>query len=664
MSGMLPQQGLHGGVHLTLRDLQATPSDELIGLLTRSVGAGGISQHDQAQIEAWHTQIELLRSATLTLTDVLSDCLLIFEFDIPRRGKRIDTVLLLGGLIVVMEFKVGANRFNAEAIRQVEDYALELADFHEPSHGKTIVPVVVATGAGPFEQKSLALIPGEVQAVVRVPGCDLGEWMQVLFKASLDHVSPGDHTKWIAGAYKPTPTILEAAGRLYAGHGVESITHSEAGVQNLGGTQAALGRAVKRARDEQRKVICFITGVPGAGKTLAGLNAVHQFSGVGGRDNAVFLSGNGPLVKLLVESLARDDHVRNKGLRIMDARRKSATFVQNVHRFIELFEQRDTQRPPDERVVVFDEAQRAWNAEHALRKFKRPTSEPVSMLRIMDRHAGWAVLVCLIGGGQEINTGEAGLREWGRALETQFSHWQAWVSPELMAGDASTAGQTLFKHRPGHVEVVSDQALHLSVPMRSYRSQLVGDWVNAVIGFEPERAQRHAEALKYFPVVITRELARAREWLNHRRRGLRRAGLVCSSGARRLRRHGIDPTIELGIEDWFLAGCDDVRSSEFLELPATEFAIQGLELDWVGLCWDADLRANDVDKRWEHWKFVGKDWKRIGVPINQRYLENKYRVLLTRAREGVVIWVPHGDTDDRTRLPRLYDGTAAYLARW
>lgn len=581
----------------------------------------------------------------------------ILEYDIPRRGKVIDLTLLNDAIIFVVELKVGQGHFHAQDSRQAEDYAYELADFHAESDGRVIVPVLLPTSAASAPE--LPAFDGSgVQRVVRTTRSSFARSiLRVHQQLAIDAPRKLNASGWLESPYRPTPTIVEAAQRLYAAHSVEAITRSDATISNLSTTQAAVLRAIDRAKQHRRKSICFITGVPGAGKTLAGLNAT-----VGIKDRScygppAYLSGNGPLVKVLSEALARDQS--NRGHPIGAARRETGSFIQNVHRFIDNYLTRDTEAPVN-KVVVFDEAQRAWNLRRCEQKYMRRESEPMSMLKIMDRHTDWAVLICLIGGGQEIHTGEAGLREWGRALEEHFPHWRAFVSPELQEGVDGPVGQTLLAGE-SRLDVTADADLHLGVSIRCFRTTALSRWVEHVLDNRPEDAMAAMTALQSYPIVMTRSLAEARAWLQSRARGLRRSGLVASSGAKRLRRFGVDVDGKNEPVHWFLADCEDVRSSTYLEVPATEFDIQGLEVDWAGLCWDADLRR--ADGGWRCMRFRGTRWENIRGEADRQYLLNKYRVLLTRAREGVVIWVPPGDAGDAYSLPEWYDEIAGYLAK-
>jgi hypothetical protein len=587
----------------------------------------------------------------------LSESQILLEYPIPRRGKRIDAVLLASALVIVLEFKCGADCYAREGIAQVEDYCLDLRDFHKESLGRTVVPIFVATNA-PETAPPDDVGEDSVKPTWLANAGDLGEKLSsCLRRYNYGECEPIDPARWDRSDYTPTPTIIEAAQALYAGQNVREISRCHGGVENLTRTTDTIVSAVEEARQKSRKRICFITGVPGAGKTLAGLNIVHN-KDLHERDLGVFLSGNGPLVRVLTEALARDGALR-LGQSRSESRRRVETFIQNVHRFIDAYFV-DPENVPVDKVVVFDEAQRAWDAAQSARKFRRAFSEPEILMGIMDRHSDWSVIVALVGSGQEINRGEAGLSEWGRAISAQFRHWEVFVSPELKAGVHST-GACLFHESPNGITVVENTGLHLSVNIRSYKAAVLSDFVDAILKLDPERTRSLAAQLYEYPIALTRELARAKSWLRDRRRGHRRIGLLASSGARRLRAHGLNVTEDLDVENWFLNGPEDVRSSHYLEVPATEFGIQGLELDWTGVCWGGDLYPSPDG--WICRSFRGTQWNRVRDASIRQYILNKYRVLLTRAREGIVIWVPPGDRNDPTRPPEIYDQVADYLTR-
>jgi hypothetical protein len=424
---------------------------------------------------------------------------------------------------------------------------------------------------------------------------------------------------------------------------------------------------IQQAQQRSEKVVCFVTGVPGAGKTLAGLNVVHNPAlRREGRPAGVFLSGNGPLVKIVSAAIARD-HKRR--VRASGGERTVSTFIQNVHEFVrEGLDKPD--KPPVERVVVFDEAQRAWDANQNRKKNGLEVSEPETMLSIMDRYIDWAVLVALVGGGQEIHSGEAGLAEWGKTIREKFPNWKVAVSPKALERDASLAGHRLFTDNdPGTLKIQTEPALHLEVNLRSFRARKLVEWVDAVLAGEPQRAAVIVPELCDFPLALTRSQPAARAWLRQHTRGQRRCGLVASSGALRLRADGIELSsgFRQGNRDmfvhWFLAQPPDIRSSNQLEVAASEFECQGLELDWIGVCWGGDFTYDSTDQSWVHRNFSGSRWGNLNNEIDRQYLLNTYRVLLTRARQGLVIWIPQGDAGDETRPSAWFNATADYLVR-
>jgi DUF2075 family protein len=626
----------------------------IIGELTSNAAAAGFYQQLHSQTEAWSSQVGILKS---TLAGWQEGHLL-FEYIIPRRGRRADAILLLRDLIFVIEFKIGATLFTRQDIVQVEDYALDLRDFHLGSRGRVIVPVLVATAATRSSSRQVPRLDESQLPPTHLSNQDvLSEMLLTAVRRYSDPNCPSvEPYEWEHSEYRPTPTIIELAQALYAGQDVEEISRSHAGATNLTLTTTAVLGQIEAAKAVDEKVICFVTGVPGAGKTLAGLNVVHNRE-LHEENLGVFLSGNGPLVKVLSEALARD-YAQRESVPRFEARRRVRTFIQNVHHFLDHYFY--SEELPADRVVIFDEAQRAWDAAQSQRKFNRPFSEPEMMLQIMNRHDGWAAVIALVGGGQEINRGEAGLSEWGRVLQEQFPHWRVAISPALLTGDHSTASQVLFPDHPAGVRVTSDSYLHLNVSVRAYRAERLSEFVGYLLDNQPERCrQLLATELRDYPLVMTRDLAAAQAWARARKIGTRRYGIIASSGARRLKAHGYDVQRKIDVANWFLNSERDVRSSYYLEDIATEFDIQGLELDWLIVAWGGDFRYDHGT--WHYRQFRGSRWAAVRSEITQAYIKNKYRVLLTRAREGLVIWIPPGDPGDRTRPPAVYDGTAAYL---
>jgi hypothetical protein len=325
----------------------------------------------------------------------------------------------------------------------------------------------------------------------------------------------------------------------------------------------------------------------------------------------------------------------------------------------------DVDRPPIEHVAIFDEAQRAWDLQQTASFMKKrghsdfKMSEPEFLISCLDRHTDWAVVVCLVGGGQEINTGEAGIREWLDALARSFPSWRLYISSRLT--DSEYAATDAIERCNALRNATMQDQLHLAVSMRSFRAEKVSLLVKQLLDFEEAAAARTLSELRdRYPILITRDLGRAKAWLRENARGNERYGLVASSNALRLKPHAIDVRLQVDPVQWFLYGKENVRSSYYLEDAATEYRMQGLELDWACVTWDADFRR--AKNGWQHWKFVGDGWNRVRKPERQMYLKNAYRVLLTRARQGMVIVVPNGDRSDPTRTPEFYDPIFEYLS--
>jgi DUF2075 family protein len=625
------------------------------------------------QQNSWVSFIEIMKNSLENVKSNPSTSQILLEYKIPRRAKRIDCILLINDIILVIEFKDEADKYELSFQRQVEDYSLDLRDFHKESRGRLIIPIVLSPLAKNTDFK-FELITDYVQKTINSNSDNISSVINNVISFYSTSELPLGGKKWEESEYLPTPTMIEAAQALFSGQRVEEISRSHAEAENLSVTTDEIVNAISIAKEKGEKLICFVTGVPGAGKTLVGLNIVHKPELY--EDNkslAAYFSGNGPLVNVLQEAITRDklanqsnnSEKKNKS----EISRQVKTQIQNLHSFIEHYV--SSGQIPAEHIAVFDEAQRCWNAEHLYNKNKQNSnrkknpvlngkSEPELLLEIMDRQPKWAVMIALVGNGQEINTGEAGIGEWGRVLSESFKHWKVMVSDELLIGDTSLSGNKLFKDKQDTLKVSTSPALHLKVSQRSYKAKSLNQWVESVLNLRPLEANEIANDLQEkFPIYITRDLANAKSWLKSKKRGTRRVGLIASSGARRIQSDGVT-LLNIGEEpNWFLNEANDIRSSYYLELAATEFGIQGLEIDWSGLCWEADLRL--TDSIWCFHKFSGTKWSNVHKAEAQTYLINKYRVLLTRAREGMVIWIPEGNNEDHTRLKSFYDETAKYL---
>lgn len=630
---------------------------EILGRVTSA------SQHeiDLLQRGAWEEEVVLLQRA---LRDLPGHVFL--EFDVPRLGSRIDAVVVSGPAIFPIEFKVGATEFLRGDVDQAWDYALDLKNFHEASHRAPLFPILVATAAATGQTRWEAAAPDGVCP----PRCCNADGVRAAIEDALSMTDgpPVDPDAWGHSRYRPTPTIIQAAQALYSQHSVDAITRSDAGAQNLAVTSRRIEEVVEQARLNGQKAILFVTGVPGAGKTLVGLDIATKRRDATSETHAVYLSGNGPLVAVLREALTKDEisrlKLRGQKRRKGEVGQKVKLFIQNVHHFRD-DGLRDEGRPPVDHVVIFDEAQRAWDhkktADFMARRRQRPgfmESEPEFLLSYMDRHHDWAVVICLVGGGQEIHTGEAGIAEWLTAVQRRFPAWQVWISPELTDSEYNATKAIAELGASQKVRLTSD--LHLAVSMRSFRAESVSRFVKALLDLDAGMAEDLLRrSMARYPIVLTRDLRHAKRWIKARARGTERYGLVASSSAQRLKPHAIDVRVAVDPIHYFLSHPQDTRSSCYLEDAATEFQVQGLELDWVCVTWDADLRH--TGEGWRYHSFRGDRWERVHKPDRRKYLLNAYRVLLTRSRQGMAVFIPPGDPEDPTRDPVFYDGTYEYF---
>ena len=669
--------------------------------------------HGQSQTttdEAWEGEIRLLQSALDPWKEEEAEIL--FEYDIPRLGKRIDVVLLLRKMVFCLEFKVGQRSALQADVEQVMDYALDLKNFHQLSHDRPIVPILIPTK---YEGGWQTFLPSAYEDSVYNPLIVGAEGMRDLLQGVIDHrgdTEPGSIPDWAISPYVPTPTIVEAARRLYENHSVEDITRHEADQVDTDKTIRYVLSVISQSKNDKAKSICFVTGVPGAGKTLVGLDvAVKQTYDDEGKvnkdDGAVYLSGNGPLVAVLTEALARDNHkkCREKGEKknMSDAKREVSKFIQVIHRYRDNMLAKikipivDGQLEIDpkkakelegsgyaevEHVAIFDEAQRSWTHERLANYLNRggtygnklkvpdfPMSEAAFLIWSLDQRPDWATIVCLVGGGQEINTGEAGIGEWIRALNERFPHWRIYISSQLTEPEyAEGKVAELLKDSK---QVIYADSLHLKVSLRSFRSEKMSAFVHALLSFDPNAATLYEEVTKKgYPICLTRSMDKAREWLRQQARGSQQTGVLITKESARFKplavnvlAQGDEPTVH-----WFLEDRADVRSSNYLEDAATEIQVQGLELDYACILWDADMRSKEG--AWTYWHFNGQTaWRPERNVEKQHYMLNAYRVLLTRARQGIVICVPQGNDkttpegfyEDPTRLPAFYDTTYEYL---
>ena len=613
---------------------------------------------ERDQIHAWLREIEILRRAFLAIGVGCDTWSILLEVPLLRLGKRLDAVVLASGRVMVVEFKIGANRHHADGRVQVERYALALRDFHEVSRSRLIVPILCAeeAPARPFHTDVLDGVAQTLEANQHT----LAAALTAVRAASYGFAEPEPWFEFDNSPYRPTPTIVEAAQALYAGHQIADIGRGDAADAELQDAADALDRIVAEARARAGKTVCFVTGAPGAGKTLLGLNLALK--GRTGETSSALLSGNPPLVHVLTEALAEDAAKRGK-LSKAEARRRAESAIQNLLGYLK--EHRDGAIPP-EHVVVFDEAQRAWDAEVGKKLMGRDESEPAAFLNILDR-LDWACLVCLVGPGQEINRGEGGLALWGEALVDAARRGRPWTivaAPQAVHGGEDVAGPGLISTLAHTLDIREERGIHLANSIRAYRNALHGKWVAALLESDLAATRRIADQMSAPPALVARDLATAKAWLKDRRRGARSVGLLVSSGGVRLVAEGVPPaprSTELdAIGHWFLKPYTDFRSSGALEIPMSEFGCQGLEIDYAGLCWGGDLIWTQTG--WTPRQMRAPNWQVLRDADKRRFRLNGYRVLLTRARAGLVIYVPVGDADDPTRSPEAFDAVASALA--
>lgn len=663
--------------------------------------------------DAWKEEIVVLKDQLDSFKN--EDATILFEYDIPRLGKRIDVVILLKGIIFCLEFKVGEAYILESDKDQVLDYALDLKNFHKYSADRIIVPILVPTNyhglsneiiRSAYDNKVLnPIVTGKkgISALI----------IDVIKKYPFEKAIVKD---WDLSPYSPTPTIVEAARALYENHSVENITRHEADKVSTDRTVAYILDVIKKSKINNEKSICFVTGVPGAGKTLVGLDVAIKQTYQGNSDpikdeEAVYLSGNGPLVAVLNEALAKDNYIKclQKGekKKLSDSRREVSKSIQMIHRYRDTMLAKvknpvengileiDSEKAVEndnagfgevEHVAIFDEAQRSWTHKRLADYLKRggtygnklkvpnfPMSEAAFLIWSLDLRKDWATIVCLVGGGQEINTGEAGISEWIKACNEQFRHWKVYISPKLTAPEYAEGKVTeLLKDNKN---VVYSEDLHLGVSLRSYRAEKLSAFIHALLSFDVTAKSLYNEIKDNYPIVLTRDMDKARKWIRKRARGSERTGVLVTKEAARFKPLAVHvlPSGDDNAVHWFLEDKYDVRSSNYLEDAATEIQVQGLELDYACVLWDADMRYENG--KWKFYKFNGQTkWikQKADTENNNekmKYMLNSYRVLLTRARIGMVICIPEGNPnknengywEDSTRLPEYYDGTYQYL---
>ena len=634
-----------------ISDFLRSPTDSILGTIVKN---NPFSLED-TQRNSWIEEINIFKN----ILEKHQNGKILFEYAIPRMGKRVDVVLLINGYVFLIEFKVGQENYSS-GYDQVLDYALDLKYFHKASCDIPIIPILCATKAENIEYK-FEHSNDKVYSVIKANKQTLRTILDDFI--STNPIATNSLECWENSEYAPTPTIIEAAQALYSSHGIIEITRNDAGAQNISKTASAIDKIIAESKINKQKSICFITGVPGSGKTLAGLNIANSRHNFQDEEHAVFLSGNGPLVDVLQEALVRDElnkKTKTNKITRKDAERKVKAFIQIIHHFRDACLTNKTQ-PPIEKVAIFDEAQRAWNKTQTAYFMARKKgiddfdmSEPEFLISAMDRHQDWAVIICLVGGGQEINVGEAGISEWFIALKEKYPHWNVYVSKNISDSEYGLGNEinSLFDN----FKITNIPELHLNVSIRSFRSENLASLVKSILDNKIAEAKTAYERIKdKYPILVTRDINKAKQWLRTKSRGTERFGIVASSNSRRLKPYGLFSQLKIDAPDWFLNSKYDINSSYFLEDVATEFDVQGLELDWTCVAWDADMQYRNG--AWTYKIFRGKNWQKLSDVAKIAYKRNAYRVLLTRARQGMIIFVPPGNDADKTHLSEFYDET-------
>ena len=629
---------------------------------TSSSIVGQLVQHafeiNKDQSDAWENQIHQLQER-LNACGMVGD--IIFEYDIVRLGKRIDVVLLIRHMVFSLEFKNGKEIFTAQDAQQAEDYAVDIKNFHKESENLYVCPILIATDAPKYKKpQSIGCYPDKQIHLQRE---NIETFIPKVAELTELYGSDEeiDFQQWFNSPYHPTPTIIAAAVEAYTTHDISEIANSEAGQSDIDACEAEIENVIKYAKENKKKCVCFVTGVPGAGKTLVGLDVVAKNLHKGDESLSVYLSGNGPLVEVLREALKKSVREKKQLNRTTEAAINA--LIQSSFAFKK--DNARIQSPTAERILIFDEAQRVWNEQKMASKHKGDPelsiSEPKLLYRIMDRHEDWAVMICLVGLGQDIYDGEVGINEWFRCGIEEFTEWELFYSPAIFKQtEDKDIDVAMIQSCPRcHARI----PLHLKTSIRSFRADKQCQFVDNLLNNNPEEAKQiYNEIAAKYPIYLTRDYSKAKAWVRSQVRGSQRCGVLACSSAQRLKPEGIYVPTEIDVKNWFLAPSNDLRSSNMLEIVASEFKVQGLEIDWAIVCWDQDLRRKN-HKEWDHYSFRGTKWMHRNKAEQKRYLVNSYRVLLTRARQGMVIFVPNGvdEEEDCTRKSACYDEIFNYL---
>jgi DUF2075 family protein len=586
--------------------VEAKLEEHLVGLLGMNPSG--------SQVEAWIEEIEILRTSfrdlAIAKTSIL-DWSIVLEYELPLEGGRRPDVIVLGPKkIFVLEFKQDPV-LQRSSLDQVAAYARDLAEYHSKSHGVEVIPILIPTK---LTDRS------EIRDVVRIVSPDM--LAPILDKFA--DAEPIDLNDWLEGDYAPLPTLITAAKLIFNNERLPSIKRAESyGVANA---VLRLKEIARLTEKNSERSLVFVSGVPGAGKTLVGLQFVYDESDQ--ESQAIFLSGNGPLVEVLRDAL------------------KSKAFVSDLHAFIKSYG--TTSKIPKQHIIVFDEAQRAWDSSHMMLKKAIPYSEPELLVNIGEKISGWASLVGLIGHGQEIHTGEeAGIMGWADALDSIHakSDWKVYAPPRFANSFPNENVQTFAE-------------LDLDRTLRSKQAEQLHSWVQNLLDGDLSNASKFAQQIWFqnFPIFITRDLEKAKSYVTTRFAGesTKRYGILASSKDRVLPEYGI----KNGFQDtklvknakWYNEDLGTKGSCCNMEEVVTEFGCQGLELDMAIVAWGNDFL------------WTGDEWEmrkmRTRIPQNDPHQlrMNSYRVLLTRSREGVIIFIPPKPEFDKTEHALLASG--------
>ncbi|MCR5348080.1 MAG: DUF2075 domain-containing protein, partial [Bacilli bacterium] len=643
-----------------------------------------VAQGDPKRIVSFLTEsmedddeaLPLQRGAWVNQVRILKKCLagkkgyIIFEYQILRLNARIDVVLLMDGIIYSLEFKNDKDEFEPEDINQAEGYGYALKNFHSASKDRYVAPFLVATRA-PISECSQEYSMGEDKlfSLFETNADLLMAYIDTVKKECKDPLpfTEEDFKAWVTAPYKANPTIIESARAIYSNNQVRDFWLFDAGEDNLSVTEDTVDQIVQEAKREKKKVICFVTGVPGAGKTLVGLDIAGKSRNnvSGDAPRSIFFSGNGPLINVLVEQLSRDamrqDPVKyaKKSRAITEVK----SFIQDLHGF-----KRDiissSDPTPEESVLIFDEAQRVWDAEQMETWFEKKKSKfplgnrsEADLLLDVLKKKEWAVIIALVGLGQDIHIGENGIRTWFESLLNRNTDWDIRLSEELFEQNADKMGdlkEQLFSLE--RVKVIN--GLHLKTSIRTPRARSISSFCEALLENRPEDAKKAIAEFDGYPIYVTRDLAEAKKWTFENRKRKERCGALYSSNGKYTKK-SFSQLNNYYVAKWFIDR-EGPDSSNSLTYAASEFDVQGLELDWALLCWDMDL-YHDGGK-WNQQRMLSKSFFKESDDALKKHILNSYRVLLTRARKGMVIYLPRvSPFEDLYGVASYYDTTYDYL---